>query len=106
MSADQAVSQRLGESLTIDCVTTVRNDIFALLPNAGTFALDVSALQTVDLAGLQLLLALVRECDARSVAVRLDGPLLPAARESIARTCFAAETCPDGAALLAQLRIL
>lgn len=61
--------------LTVANVVELKAEILAELGKKGVVTFDVSAVETVDFAGFQLIVALWREAATRDVTVRLTGTL-------------------------------
>lgn len=69
----QSAPIALGTTLTIAGVSALKTILSRTLDATTPVELDCSALQVADTAGLQLLLAFLREADSRSVTVTLAG---------------------------------
>jgi len=70
---DPTATLRLEPSLRIGEVETRRDMLLRLLDRREPVRIDVSALQSVDTAGVQLLLAFRREADRRGIPVDYCG---------------------------------
>lgn len=64
---------KLEDSLTIENAEETKRKLLSSLDGAKEFSADVSGVQSIDLAGMQLLIALEKECRARSISLRFDG---------------------------------
>lgn len=71
MSRKSRLQQRLGPSLTIYEVGTLYPQWQSWLDSASTLILDLSAVESIDAAGAQLLVLLKRECQQRQLSLQL-----------------------------------
>ena len=63
----------LGECLTVAYAAEIREQLLAQLRGEGSLILDLSKVQEVDVAGLQLLWATHKSCLASGRRLQLDG---------------------------------
>lgn len=85
-AAEQEV--RLGESLTIAQIRGIYEELKRVLQTAGagaTLRLDATAVESVDTAGTQLLVAFVRAAQAQGMVVRWRQGVAPALSECARR---------------------
>lgn len=64
---------RLEESLSIENAEKTKRSLLEYLDGAKEAVVDISDVQSIDLAGMQILIALAKECRARSIPLRFDG---------------------------------
>lgn len=74
---------RLEESLSIENAEETKRKLLESLDGAKEAVVDLSGVQSIDLAGMQVLIALAKECRERSISLRFDGNLRAAARERL-----------------------
>jgi anti-anti-sigma regulatory factor len=91
-------------SLTIDNVREYRTRFLRILAGTDPAIVDFSAIPDVDLAGVQLLVALVREAEVLKKSVRITGALSPAVVTRLASAGICAKTCDSGEQLEQALR--
>jgi anti-anti-sigma factor len=90
---------RLDGDLTVDCVTSAKHDLLAALGQHTEVELDLSAVDEIDSAGMQLLVLLLREARALDKTLRL-GPCSTAVARLIALFGLSAQLdLPAGAAV-------
>lgn len=69
----QAARVAMGECLTVGYAAEVREQLLAHLAGEGGLVLDLTGVQEVDVAGLQLLWATHQSCLASGKRLQLDG---------------------------------
>ena len=65
---------RLAESITVDGIKSMYVELSQYLSGSGTLSIDASSVQTVDTAGIQLLLAFTREIAKQDRLVEWQSP--------------------------------
>ncbi len=63
--------------LTVSRAAEVRTHIVEALTQGEGIELDLGTVETIDIAGFQLLVATVKECEERAIPCVLSGPLSP-----------------------------
>ena len=90
-SADGACAVRLDDEMTIYTAAEQKTALFDKLEHCDTLTLDLTAVDEIDSAGIQILLALKRRADQTECELRLLGPS-PSVREVMdlleLDTCF------------------
>jgi len=92
-------------SVTIGSVSTDRLTLLKAFDSADPVVVDVSATETIDLAGFQLLVALVKEGIKRGVPVTLTGQLPVSLQEKIKKVGLSDTDCTSGEDLYEQVSL-
>ncbi|MEI8396772.1 MAG: STAS domain-containing protein [Rhodospirillaceae bacterium] len=79
---------RVGDRLTINDVEQRRNEWLSALPTAKTVTIDAAGTEAVDVAGLQLLIALRYSSERAGKAVRLAEPAEGALLQALTQAGF------------------
>jgi anti-anti-sigma regulatory factor len=79
---------RLEGSLTIENAEGIRRSLLAYLDGEREALVDVSGVRSIDLAGMQVLMALEKECRERSIPLRLGGNPSPETRARLEDSGF------------------
>jgi anti-anti-sigma factor len=86
--------------LTVSRATEVRTRIVEALGQGEGIELDLGTVDSIDIAGFQLLVATVKECAERSIPCVLAGPISPAAAARAGDAGFTGEQDAGGLDLL------
>jgi anti-anti-sigma factor len=86
--------------LTVSRATEVRTRIVEALGQGEGIELNLGTVGSIDIAGFQILVATVKECEERSIPCVLSGPLSPAAAARAGDAGFMGERDAGGLNLL------
>lgn len=92
--------------LTIDCAAASRAQLLELLKNGKPPAIDLSSLETIDLSGIQELVALLREASLANRETHLTGALGAEVQRSIVLSGLCDRDCASGETLERAIRSL
>lgn len=79
---------KLDRAVTVENAARTGRAMLEALERESEPGVDVSDVQEIDLAGVQLLVAYARECRDRSIPVRVAGKAAPAALAQLAAAGF------------------
>ena len=91
-------------SLTIENVREYRTQFLKILAGTAPAVVDFSVIPDVDLAGVQLLVALVREARVLKKNVRITGALSPEVVTRLSSAGICGKTCDSGEQLESALK--
>lgn len=97
---------KLPECITIDSIQAVANELKLLSGDESAIELDFSGVSDIDLAGIQVLIALIREAKRKKRMVSGTGLLSPSVKARFASCGFDAESPVSGQDLLQLLESL
>ena len=69
--------------LSISYVCSLKEEIEKIIATKKPFTLDLSGLESFDFSGIQFLVALVKECEAKDIEIQLVGDINSAIQNSI-----------------------
>jgi anti-anti-sigma regulatory factor len=75
-------------SLTIETAEKTRRALLTSLEGTKEALVEVSGIQSIDLAGMQLLIALQKECQGRGIPMRFGGKPRPEVCERLENAGF------------------
>lgn len=93
-------------SLTIDRAGESRELYLALIEKDKGGAIDLGLLAEIDLAGIQILVALIRDATARKRDIRFTGALRPEITHRVALSGLSDTACATGEQLESAIRAL
>jgi anti-anti-sigma regulatory factor len=87
---------KLPSCITIDSIQAVANELKLLSGDESTIELDFSGVVDIDLAGIQLLVALIKEAKRKKRRVSGSGALSPALKARFGSCGYDAESLVSG----------
>lgn len=91
------------ERLTIDCARDVKAIFLEILAHPEGAVLDFEKTEAIDLAGIQLLLALFRDASRNDIVLKCTGPLAEQVAERLRLFGFCDDACDSAEKLCSTL---
>lgn len=92
--------------LTIEHAVGCRKQLLEIIGKGNSSTVDLSQLDAIDLAGLQILVAFLREASSMKLEAHLAGPLGVEVQRAIVLSGLCDRECPTGESLESAIRVL
>lgn len=103
MSNERPVREALDSPLTIETAVATRDRLLSLISLGKRIELDVAAMDSIDVPGMQVLVAAFREARERGAPMSIVGPVASEAGRMIAVCGLSRSPCATGAELEASI---
>jgi anti-anti-sigma regulatory factor len=94
------------KTLKIDQISAIQHSFFDAWQKADDPIIDLSQVQDIDLAGIQFLIAILKEASLVNRGIQFTGVLTRTCKQQLVRAGLIAESCDTGENLGIQLECL